>query len=121
MIGKVMGLAAAGALSLTAVPTPARASDFGCQVLLCLSNPGGATQYSQCVPPITKLWGQLASGKAFPTCGGAGVVRAVLKNKNSASRRRVEMTYGDGNIVSYSLAGIEYAGSPASTGQADDQ
>jgi len=49
-----------------------RADDWGCQVLLCLANPGGATQYAECVPPITKLWDELRKGHAFPTCSGVG-------------------------------------------------
>jgi hypothetical protein len=54
----------------------AQADDWGCQVLLCLANPGGPTQYAACVPPITRLWDALSHGGAFPTCamasGGAG-------------------------------------------------
>lgn len=40
----------------------ARADDWGCQVILCLSNPGGPTQYAECRPPIEKLWRVLAKG-----------------------------------------------------------
>lgn len=50
----------------------ARASDWGCQVILCLSNPGSPMQYSACRPPIQKLWRWLAKGKSFPTCSGVG-------------------------------------------------
>jgi hypothetical protein len=50
----------------------ARADDWGCQVLLCLSNPGGPTQYAECIPPIQRLWNELAKGRAFPTCTGVG-------------------------------------------------
>ena len=50
----------------------ARADDWGCQVLLCLSNPGGATQYAECRPPIERLWSHLAKGRSFPICSGAG-------------------------------------------------
>lgn len=50
----------------------ARADDRGCQVILCLSNPGGPTQYAECVPPIQKLWSELAKGHSFPTCSGVG-------------------------------------------------
>lgn len=49
-----------------------RADDWGCQVLLCLANPGGATQYAECVPPVTRLWDELRKGHAFPTCSGVG-------------------------------------------------
>lgn len=50
----------------------ARANDWGCQVILCLSNPGGPTQYAECRPPIQKLWRELAKGHSFPTCSGVG-------------------------------------------------
>nr|WP_225165612.1 hypothetical protein [Ensifer sp. IC4062] len=50
----------------------ARANDWGCRVVLCLSNPGGPTQYNECRPPIQKLWRELAKGHAFPTCSGVG-------------------------------------------------
>jgi len=48
------------------------ASDWGCEVILCLSNPGGPMQYKECVPPIKKLYRHLAKGKSFPKCSGAG-------------------------------------------------
>lgn len=52
----------------------ARASDWGCQVLLCLSNPAGPTAVAACVPPITKLWNALKKRNPdpFPTCEEAG-------------------------------------------------
>lgn len=50
----------------------ARADEWGCQVILCLSNPGGATQYPECQPPIHRLWDWLAKGRSFPTCSGVG-------------------------------------------------
>jgi hypothetical protein len=46
----------------------AQASDHGCQVLLCMANPGGWSQIGECVPPMKKLFKDLAKGKAFPTC-----------------------------------------------------
>ena len=86
---------------------PVRASDWGCEVLLCLSNPGGATQFTQCVAPITKLWSQLAMGKSFPTCTGGGVLKAKVYNQSSPSRRFVVMTFSNGTQRRYSLANIE--------------
>lgn len=50
----------------------AHGDDWGCQVLLCLSNPGGATQYAECQPPIHRLWSHLAKGRSFPICSGVG-------------------------------------------------
>ena len=46
----------------------AQASDYGCQVLLCLANPAGPTAVSQCIPPITRLWEDLAHFRGFPSC-----------------------------------------------------
>lgn len=50
----------------------ARAGEWGCQVILCLSNPGGPTQYAECRLPVHKLWRALAKGQSFPTCSGIG-------------------------------------------------
>ena len=76
----------------------ARASDWGCQVLLCLSNPGGPTEYAECAPPIHKLWRELAKGHPFPTCSGAGI---------KASRPRYEPFYCDAgyNLTTHDDAG----------------
>lgn len=46
----------------------ASASDYGCKVLLCLSNPNGPKAVGECVPPINQLFRDLARGRAFPTC-----------------------------------------------------
>lgn len=50
----------------------ASADDWGCEVLLCLSDPRGPTTESECRPPIEKLWEHLAKGRSFPTCSLAG-------------------------------------------------
>ncbi|PDS59881.1 hypothetical protein CO663_07975 [Rhizobium anhuiense] len=52
-------------------PGRAQANEWGCEVILCLSNPGGPTQFAECRPPIEKLWRELAEGHSFPTCSGA--------------------------------------------------
>ena len=46
----------------------ASADDWGCEVLLCLSNPSGPTAVEQCKPPIHRLWDHLRHGHEFPTC-----------------------------------------------------
>jgi hypothetical protein len=43
-------------------------SDYGCEVLLCLANPNGPKAASACVPPINRLFRDLARGRGFPTC-----------------------------------------------------
>ena len=82
------------------------------QVLLCVSNPGGATQYLACVPPITKLWKHLSLAGAFPTCTGRGVSKTKVNNLKDPARRSVTMTYDDGRRSTLSLAGIEGNGAP---------
>lgn len=83
---------------------PATASPHGCQVILCLSNPGGPTQYGACVPPVTKLWRDLALGKAFPSCAGAGdagVSKAKYRKRDKARDTRIDLTFNDGRIIRY--------------------
>lgn len=87
--------------------TPAHANDLGCQVLLCLSNPGGATQYDACIKPMTQLWQSLTTGRAFPDCSGGGVARTKVYDRDSDTRRRVVVAYVDGRQQTYSLANIE--------------
>lgn len=61
------------ATCLSAVAPATQASMWGCEVLLCLSNPAGPMAVSQCVPPITKLYNALKKPKPdpFPTCAMA--------------------------------------------------
>lgn len=46
-------------------------SDWKCEALLCLANPGGARQYSECNPPMDKLERWLYDRKPFPQCNQA--------------------------------------------------
>ncbi|AYG62358.1 hypothetical protein QD460_25150 [Rhizobium jaguaris] len=71
LIGMVFATAG-GSFIYSISESHARADDWGCQVILCLSNPGGATQYSECRPPIDRLWEELAEGHSFPACSGVG-------------------------------------------------
>jgi len=66
-LGKFLG--AFGLLVALGAAPAAHASDWGCEVLLCLSNPAGPTAVAECVPPITQLWNALAHFQPFPTCG----------------------------------------------------
>jgi hypothetical protein len=47
---------------------PAQASDYGCRVLLCLSNPNGPKAAEGCAPPIDQLFDDLAHFRPFPSC-----------------------------------------------------
>lgn len=52
--------------------TKSYADNWACEVLLCLSNPGGPTEFAECRPPIHRLWKHLAKGRSFPVCNGVG-------------------------------------------------
>lgn len=47
------------------------ASEYGCKVLLCLSNPnsnGGPKAHAECIAQIDQLYHDLRNGHPFPTC-----------------------------------------------------
>lgn len=70
-----MKIRMASAFALTAFicfSAPAKASDWGCKVLLCLADPRGPTTEAECRPPIYALWEALRKGRPFPTCDLAG-------------------------------------------------
>src|SRR3546814_981147 len=92
---KAFNFALATALVGAAVQsTPAVASDntWACEVVLCISNPGGPTQYPACVPPITKLWRVLALGGSFPTCTGGGIAKTKYKKPDDGRPGRLTVT-----------------------------
>ena len=79
-------------------PQPAFASDWGCQVVLCLATPGSPTTYAECVPPVTKLWNVLALGGSFPTCTGVGIQTRKVKQGY-----RLTVTQSDGATAQYAF------------------
>lgn len=62
-------LACAVLLSAFSAPQ-AHADTWGCEVLLCLSNPAGPMAVAQCVQPITRLYRAIFKWRPdpFPTC-----------------------------------------------------
>ena len=62
-------LAAFALVASLLMPNVARAS-WGCEVLLCLSNPAGPMAVAACVPPIQKLYAAIFKWPPdpFPTC-----------------------------------------------------
>lgn len=62
--GWILAIALMGA----AASTPAHASEYGCTVLLCLANPNGPRAVAPCVPPINRLFRDLARGRGLPSC-----------------------------------------------------
>src|SRR3546814_19026655 len=96
---KAFNFALATALVGAAVQsTPAVASDntWACEVVLCISNPGGPTQYPACVPPITKLWRVQALGGSFPTCTGGGIAKTNYKKPDDGRPGRLTVTWTEG-------------------------
>lgn len=81
---KLTKFACAAALILASIN--ARASDHGCTVLLCLANPNGPMALGECVPPIKKLFRDLARGHAFPSCA-----MGTSGNTNKATNRGLSL------------------------------
>lgn len=46
--------------------------DYACKVALCMANPNGPMAVQECVPPIKKLYKELAKGKPWPHCNFLG-------------------------------------------------
>jgi hypothetical protein len=62
----------------------AKASEYGCTVLLCLANPasnGGPKGVAECVPPIEQLYTDLAKGRPFPPCDLSATTQARTTRK----------------------------------------
>lgn len=90
----------------------AHADDWGCQVILCLSNPGGPEQYRECVPPIERLWRALRHGDPFPTCDfGVGSSQGTFATNTFASSGycRKDLLYWAGAEQSELLCGASGA------------
>lgn len=64
---------------------PAKADNWGCTVVLCLSNPAGPTAVAECVAPINKLYRVLEQGGSFPSCD--------MGPSSGASMQRVSNRY----------------------------
>lgn len=76
------------ASGLMSVAITAGASDYGCRVLLCLSNPAGPTAVSECVPPISRLRSDLSANppRPFPTCEEANGEASTVLGYNPYDR-----------------------------------
>lgn len=99
LAGTIGGLAySIAGLAAVTMPQPASASDWGCQVVLCLATPGSPTTYAACVPPITKLWNVLALGGSFPTCTGVGMATRRVRHGYDLT-----VTRSDGATSRYAL------------------
>lgn len=60
-------------LLLVLLTQSAYADDWGCQVMLCMSNPAGPMAVAECVPPMQRLYDAMSrKGFKWPTCDQAG-------------------------------------------------
>lgn len=89
----------------------ARADTWACEVLLCMANPAGPMAAGACVPPIKKLWKELARGHAFPTCSlGAGSNQTYVKHEQASPRNCLPayQYWGgpDNNVLMCDLGGV---------------
>ena len=58
-----------GGIPLASLGTGMSANDeWACKVKMCMANPGGPTEFAECVDPIQRLKRHLAKGKPFPVC-----------------------------------------------------
>ena len=71
----------------TAFAAPQAHASWGCEVLLCLSNPAGPMAVSACVPPITRLYRAIFRWRPdpFPTC----IMSSGLDSSTGGSYARV--------------------------------
>lgn len=96
------------AVTLSVVPAVAHADDWGCQVLLCLANPGGPEQYGACVPPIEKLWKALSHGDPFPTCDFSAGLSSLAPDVRNAIPAAWLVNLGAGTGASNTWASSGY-------------
>jgi hypothetical protein len=74
-----------------------------------MSNPGGATQYKECQPPIRKLERHLSRGGRFPGCQGAESSGYGIK-QGYERYYSCQQAYGEG----YRLTTIDTSGERSS-------
>ena len=84
----VLGFTAAAGLL---VASSVYADDYGCKVLLCLSNPNGPKAVSECVLPINQLFYDLTHRRPFPRCDQA----SAPNGQNGRSWAQPGMSYYD--------------------------
>lgn len=120
-------LVIAAALSGTA--SPARASEYGCKVLLCLANPEGPMAEQACQPPITQLMRDLNAKppRPFPRCeeGAPGVATPTVRpyercpdGSHALAERRLALRMSAAEFESYlpkDAAQIQLANVPQNT------
>lgn len=84
---------------------------WGCEVLLCLSNPDGPEAVSECQPPIERLRRHLRHGHPFPSCpsGGSSYAKPTSSYYDLCPAGMTELPAGQFGAAS-SAPGVVYAG-----------
>lgn len=99
------------------------ADQWGCEVLLCLSNPAGPTAVKECEPPIHRLWDHLRDGHEFPTCDMAkdGKSSAYVKQGfnffDPCPPGTRPLARGERAVQAQSTGGMRAAWNPASVSE----
>lgn len=77
------------------MPVSAFADEFGCTVLMCLSNPAGWRSVAECVTPVTKLFEDLTRGGSF-TCSVVGAPNVSISQGKKWYDRWIAYTDSSG-------------------------
>ncbi|EJH9638093.1 TPA: hypothetical protein QDC27_002655 [Burkholderia cepacia ATCC 25416] len=94
---------------VTLVPARVALADgWGCQVLICLSDPRGPESEKECVPPIEKLWDALRHGNPFPTCDLVASLASLPAELVDAFEPGTLESYGKGSSASNTWASGGY-------------
>ena len=95
LVGAVALMSVISASSLGS--TQVKADEWGCTVLLCLSNPAGPTSVPECVPPVEELLAVIRSG-GVPQCesGGSDAVNLKISRGSKAKNRWFEFSDSTG-------------------------
>jgi hypothetical protein len=67
--------------------------EWACKVAMCMANPGGPTEFAECVDPIRRLQRHLAKGRPFPVCrflGGGGAQQGGSGSRTGTAGTRKE-------------------------------
>ena len=73
-----------------------KADEWGCTVVLCLSNPAGPTSVPECVPPVEELLAVIRSG-GVPQCeSGSDAVNLQISRGSKAKNRWFEFSDSTG-------------------------
>jgi hypothetical protein len=79
------------------MPVSAFADDFGCTVLMCLSNPAGWGSVVDCVTPVTKMFELVARGGSF-SCAAEGLPSVSVSNGKKWYDRWISYTDSNGQF-----------------------